>query len=105
MLQPRSGGAIPFARGAVGGKAATMAKPGLHIPSLDGLRAISFSIVFIAHAGLERVVPGGFGVTVFLFLSGFLITTLMRIEFDETDRIFTAPRRKATQDYITGRFG
>jgi phosphate transport system ATP-binding protein len=27
------------------------------------------------------------------------------IEFDETDRIFTAPRRKATQDYITGRFG
>jgi phosphate transport system ATP-binding protein len=27
------------------------------------------------------------------------------IEFDETDRIFTAPKQKATQDYITGRFG
>ncbi|PSC04325.1 phosphate ABC transporter ATP-binding protein [Alsobacter soli] len=27
------------------------------------------------------------------------------IEFDETDRIFTAPKQRATQDYITGRFG
>jgi phosphate transport system ATP-binding protein len=27
------------------------------------------------------------------------------VEFDETDRIFTAPKQKATQDYITGRFG
>jgi len=64
-----------------------MPKSGLHIPSLDGLRAISFSIVFVAHAGLDSLVPGGFGVTVFFFLSGFLITTLMRIEFDETGRV------------------
>jgi peptidoglycan/LPS O-acetylase OafA/YrhL len=54
----------------------------LHIPSLDGLRALSFFIVFAAHAGLERIVPGGFGVTVFFFLSGYLITTLMRVESD-----------------------
>ena len=27
------------------------------------------------------------------------------IEFDETSRIFTAPRQKQTQNYITGRFG
>jgi phosphate transport system ATP-binding protein len=27
------------------------------------------------------------------------------IEFDETERIFTAPRVKRTEDYITGRFG
>jgi phosphate transport system ATP-binding protein len=27
------------------------------------------------------------------------------IEFDETSKIFTAPRDKRTQDYITGRFG
>ncbi|GGH26268.1 phosphate import ATP-binding protein PstB [Alsobacter metallidurans] len=27
------------------------------------------------------------------------------VEFDETDKIFTAPKQKATQDYITGRFG
>jgi phosphate transport system ATP-binding protein len=27
------------------------------------------------------------------------------IEFDETERIFTAPQQKQTEDYITGRFG
>jgi peptidoglycan/LPS O-acetylase OafA/YrhL len=53
-----------------------------HIPSLDGLRAVSFLLVFVAHAGLESVVPGGFGVTIFFFLSGFLITTLLRGEFE-----------------------
>jgi len=59
----------------------------LHIPSLDGLRAISFFIVFAAHAGLDRVVPGGFGVTVFFFLSGYLITTLMRVEATKTGHV------------------
>jgi peptidoglycan/LPS O-acetylase OafA/YrhL len=58
-----------------------------HIPSLDGLRAISFFIVFFAHAGFDRVVPGGFGVTVFFFLSGFLITTLMRKEADRVHHV------------------
>ncbi|MCL2013020.1 MAG: acyltransferase [Cystobacterineae bacterium] len=58
-----------------------------HIPTLDGLRAVSFFIVFLAHAGLERWVPGGFGVTVFFFLSGFLITTLMRMEFEKTGSV------------------
>jgi peptidoglycan/LPS O-acetylase OafA/YrhL len=53
-----------------------------HLPSLDGIRAASFLIVFAAHAGLDRVVPGGFGVTVFFFLSGYLITTLLRVEHD-----------------------
>ena len=27
------------------------------------------------------------------------------VEFDETDRIFTNPAEKETEDYITGRFG
>ncbi|MBL8950964.1 MAG: acyltransferase [Myxococcaceae bacterium] len=57
------------------------------IPSLDGIRALSFGIVFVAHAGLERWVPGGFGVTVFFFLSGFLITTLMREEHEKAGTI------------------
>jgi peptidoglycan/LPS O-acetylase OafA/YrhL len=52
-----------------------------HIPSLDGLRALSFMLVFVSHCGLEGLVPGGLGVTVFFFLSGYLITTLMRVEF------------------------
>jgi peptidoglycan/LPS O-acetylase OafA/YrhL len=55
----------------------------LQIPSLDGIRAASFMLVFLAHAGLEKVVPGGLGVTIFFFLSGFLITTLMRQELAE----------------------
>ena len=63
--------------------------PPMHIPSLDGLRAISFFIVFVAHAGLPFVlpVPGGFGVTVFFFLSGFLITTLIRAEQQATGTV------------------
>ena len=62
-------------------------KPQTHaetIPSLDGIRAIAVSLVFFAHSGLERIVPGGLGVTVFFVLSGFLITTLMRREHAAT---------------------
>jgi peptidoglycan/LPS O-acetylase OafA/YrhL len=58
-----------------------------HVPSLDGLRAISFLFVFAAHAGLERFVPGGFGVTIFFFLSGYLITSLLRSELARTGAI------------------
>jgi peptidoglycan/LPS O-acetylase OafA/YrhL len=50
------------------------------IPSLDGLRAVSVAIVMAAHAGFGAVVPGGYGVTVFFFLSGYLITTLLLAE-------------------------
>lgn len=53
----------------------------LYIPSLDGIRAISFFLVFFAHAGLGNIIPGGFGVSIFFLLSGFLITTLLRAEF------------------------
>lgn len=66
---------------------ASHVKLGLQIPSLDGLRAVSFSIVFIAHAGLGTLVPGAFGVTVFFFLSGYLITTLLRLEQEAAGRI------------------
>jgi peptidoglycan/LPS O-acetylase OafA/YrhL len=58
-----------------------------HIPSLDGVRAISFLLVLAAHAGLDNVVPGGLGVTIFFFLSGFLITTLMRTEYERIGRV------------------
>lgn len=57
------------------------------IPGLDGLRAVSILIVFVAHAGLGHIVPGGFGVTVFFFLSGYLITTLLIRENDAHGRI------------------
>jgi peptidoglycan/LPS O-acetylase OafA/YrhL len=59
----------------------------LYIPSLDGMRAIAFFFVFIAHAQPFKVLPGGFGVTVFFFLSGYLITSLLREEARKTRTI------------------
>ncbi|MFL6564040.1 MAG: acyltransferase family protein [Burkholderiales bacterium] len=63
------------------------ADPGFSIPSLDGIRAVAVMIVFIAHCGLQHIVPGGFGVTIFFFLSGYLITTLLRREYEQTGTI------------------
>ncbi len=57
------------------------------IPSLDGIRAISVLIVVLGHSGLEDLVPGGLGVTIFFFLSGYLITTLMLTEHERTGGI------------------
>lgn len=57
------------------------------IPSLDGLRAVSFGLVFVGHAGLNHIIPTTFGVTVFFFLSGYLITTLMRLEHEKTGSV------------------
>ena len=54
-----------------------------HIASLDGVRALAFLMVFVSHAGLKNLVPGGLGVTIFFVLSGFLITTLLRLEFEK----------------------
>lgn len=56
---------------------ATHGTPPGEIPSLNGIRAVSVVIVLLSHAGFERFVPGGLGVTIFFFLSGFLITTLL----------------------------
>lgn len=57
------------------------------VPSLDGLRAISVLIVMLAHSGLHWIVPGGFGVTMFFFVSGFIITTLLIREQGKRGRI------------------
>lgn len=58
------------------------------IPSLDGIRAVAVGIVFIGHAPIVPTWwPGHVGVTIFFFLSGFLITTLMRREFDRNRKI------------------
>lgn len=59
----------------------------MHIPSLDGIRAVAVLLVFLAHSGLAHWVPGGLGVTVFFFLSGYLITTLLRVELEKTGTI------------------
>ncbi len=51
------------------------------IPALNGFRAIAIWLVMLSHVGMERSLPGQFGVTLFFFLSGYLITTLLRREF------------------------
>ena len=57
----------------------------LHIPSLDGIRALAFGVVFVSHANGDR--QGMIVVTIFFFLSGYLITTLLRREHDRMGRV------------------
>ena len=58
-------------------------KTASYIPAFDGLRAISIMLVFLSHllyysgAFLGKSLPGGFGVTIFFYISGFLITRLL----------------------------
>jgi peptidoglycan/LPS O-acetylase OafA/YrhL len=59
----------------------------VYIPGLDGIRAIAFLLVYFAHSGLGIFIPGGLGVTIFFFLSGYLITTLLRMESSRTGTI------------------
>ncbi len=70
-----------------GDPATTIATGAFRIPCLDGLRAVAVLLVFIGHAELPTVVGAGTGVTVFFFLSGYLITTLLRREREQTGRI------------------
>ncbi len=56
---------------------ALVSKPSGYIPGLDGIRAVSILLVMVGHFGFGWIVPGGLGVTVFFFVSGFLITTLL----------------------------
>lgn len=73
MLDPdsRSAGRLPFP----------------HARPLDGLRATAILLVLFAHAGLGAIIPGGFGVTIFFFLSGYLITSLLRFEYASTGNV------------------
>jgi peptidoglycan/LPS O-acetylase OafA/YrhL len=58
-----------------------------YVPSLDGLRGIAIGLVVVSHIGLEDIVPGGFGVTMFFFISGFLITRLLLAEYKKNGKI------------------
>ena len=52
------------------------------LQALDGLRAVSIALVFLSHIGYGHIFPGGLGVTIFFFISGFIITRLMLSEWD-----------------------
>ncbi|WP_442575854.1 acyltransferase family protein [Microbacterium sp. F51-2R] len=61
---------------------------GFVIPSLDGLRFVAILLVVWGHAELPyKFIRESSGVTIFFFLSGYLITTLLRREFDKTERV------------------
>jgi peptidoglycan/LPS O-acetylase OafA/YrhL len=64
------------------------AQASFDIPSLNGVRAIAVLVVFVGHGfTIGGPWPGDVGVTIFFFLSGYLITTLLRREYTRTGRI------------------
>lgn len=56
-------------------------------PALDGVRALAVVAVLLFHAGTPGFGGGYLGVSVFFTLSGFLITSLLVREHDQTGRI------------------
>src|SRR5262249_21383305 len=64
------------------------------IPSLDGLRAISISLVIFGHLVRWKHISldvvgnyGALGVHIFFVLSGYLITNLLLAEYERTSTI------------------
>ena len=58
-----------------------------YIPALDGLRAFAVLAVIAYHMRMPWAPGGLLGVTVFFVLSGYLITSLLLIEYDDTGKI------------------
>jgi peptidoglycan/LPS O-acetylase OafA/YrhL len=56
-------------------------------PQLDGVRGIAILAVLFLHASMGRFKGGFLGVDLFFSLSGFLITTLLFQEWDESGTI------------------
>ncbi|WP_425293555.1 acyltransferase family protein [Lampropedia puyangensis] len=56
-------------------------------PALDGLRAMAIVLVFLSHAHAPMFDGAFFGVDLFFVLSGFLITSLLLKEFQESGRL------------------
>jgi phosphate transport system ATP-binding protein len=62
---------------------------------IDELRE-DYTIVIVTHSMQQAARVSHY--TAFMYLGEM-------VEFDETSKVFTSPRDKRTQDYITGRFG
>lgn len=58
-----------------------------YVPELDGLRGVAILAVMGFHSSVPFFTGGHIGVDIFFVLSGFLITTLLIQEFDESGSI------------------
>lgn len=58
-----------------------------HLPALDGIRGLAVAAVLVYHAGFAWARGGFLGVSSFFTLSGFLITSLLLVEWRQTGRI------------------
>jgi phosphate transport system ATP-binding protein len=67
-----------------------------HIEDLIDQLKQDYTVIIVTHNMQQAARVSDF--TAFLYLGEL-------IEFDVTNKIFTAPSKKQTQDYITGRFG
>jgi peptidoglycan/LPS O-acetylase OafA/YrhL len=57
----------------------------VHLPALDGIRAVAVIAVLAFHGGIAAVSGGFLGVDAFFVLSGYLITALLLSEWARTD--------------------
>ena len=58
-----------------------------YIGAFDGIRGLALVAVLLYHGGYSEVPGGFFSVATFFTLSGFLITTLLMAEHEETNRV------------------
>jgi peptidoglycan/LPS O-acetylase OafA/YrhL len=73
--------------GATSGRQASLPTSFGYKPTLDGLRAVAVGSVIAFHFGTGQL-PGGFlGVDTFFVLSGYLITSLLLVEWGRSSRI------------------
>lgn len=61
-----------------------------HRPELDGLRTVAVYLVLLFHAGLPWFVGGFVGVDLFFCLSGFLVTSVLIRELQESGSLRVA---------------
>ncbi|MEV6298627.1 acyltransferase family protein [Actinoplanes sp. NPDC051861] len=69
------------------GRAAPAARGPRHRADIEGLRAVAVLLVVLAHVGVPGLAGGFVGVDVFFVVSGFLITSLLRREWDTAGRL------------------
>ena len=67
-----------------------------HIEELINELKLDYTVVIVTHNMQQAARVSDY--TAYMYLGEM-------IEFGATDKLFTTPRQKATEDYITGKFG